>query len=277
MNTDSTTDWSPRRQRRPLGAGGVAHRRRGRRTGGRRRGPRRALPRRGRRRAAVGGVDVRDLPTSLGGGGATLSSWWAPCAHWQRTARRAHSCSPCTASRRSTSPGTATPLRCGTSHAHRDRAAAAGQRQQRGGDRRRRRAEPVRPRHVGHPWSLDKQALAISYGEHADVILGTARRTPTPTESDQVFTVMRRSGSYAEPTSEWDTLGLRGTCSRGFTIRARVDPELLFPVPFAVVFAKTFVNTDVIALPVASLLCKTRDCELLPSRASSKVLFSPLI
>ncbi len=85
------------------------------------------------------------------------------------------------------------------------------------------------------PWTLDKQALAISYGEHADLVFATARRAPDATESDQVFCILRRPDLELEPTSEWDTLGLRGTCSRGFTIHARVDPDLVFPVPFATV------------------------------------------
>lgn len=85
------------------------------------------------------------------------------------------------------------------------------------------------------PWTVDKQALAISYGDSADVIVTTARRDGDAPESDQVFIVCRRGSYTLEPTSEWDTLGLRGTCSRGFRIRADVDPDLLFPVPFSVV------------------------------------------
>ena len=85
------------------------------------------------------------------------------------------------------------------------------------------------------PWTLEKQALAISYGEYADALLTTARRDTDATESDQAFIVCRKGSYEIEPTSEWDTLGLRGTCSRGFTIRASVDPDHLFPVPFSVV------------------------------------------
>lgn len=83
------------------------------------------------------------------------------------------------------------------------------------------------------PWTLDKQALAISYGESADALLTTARRDADAPETDQVFIICRRGTFTLDPTSEWDTLGLRGTCSRGFRIRAEVDPDLIFPVPFA--------------------------------------------
>jgi acyl-CoA dehydrogenase len=38
-----------------------------------------------------------------------------------------------------------------------------------------------------------------------------------------------------EALSEWDATGLRGTCSRGFRLRAEIDPGLVYPVPFAVI------------------------------------------
>jgi acyl-CoA dehydrogenase len=85
------------------------------------------------------------------------------------------------------------------------------------------------------PWSLEKHALAISYGESADVILATARSGPDAAETDQVFIAVRRGDFDLEPTSEWDTLGLRGTCSRSFRLTARVDTDLVFPVPFSAI------------------------------------------
>lgn len=85
------------------------------------------------------------------------------------------------------------------------------------------------------PWTLDKQALAISYGENADLIMSTARRTPEANETDQVFVALRCEELTLTPLSEWDTLGLRGTCSRGYSVHALVDESLIFPVPFSVV------------------------------------------
>jgi acyl-CoA dehydrogenase len=85
------------------------------------------------------------------------------------------------------------------------------------------------------PWTLEKQALAISYGEDADLIFTTARRSPEASETDQVFIVCRRADVTLEPLSDWDTLGLRGTCSRGYRLKATVDPTLIFPSPFAVI------------------------------------------
>jgi acyl-CoA dehydrogenase len=85
------------------------------------------------------------------------------------------------------------------------------------------------------PWSLEKQCLAISYGEHADLIFTTARSDVDAPETDQVFCILRRPAFSLSATSEWDTLGLRGTCSRGFDLTASVDPDLVFAEPFATV------------------------------------------
>ena len=65
------------------------------------------------------------------------------------------------------------------------------------------------------------------------MILATARRDLEAAETDQVFIAARRGDFDLDPTSEWDTLGLRGTCSRSFRLTVRVDPGLVFPVPFA--------------------------------------------
>jgi acyl-CoA dehydrogenase len=85
----------------------------------------------------------------------------------------------------------------------------------------------------GDGWRFDKQALAASYAGNSDLILSTARRAPDATETDQVLTLLRTSTLTLEPTSGWDTLGLRGTCSSGMHITGHVTNDDLFPVPFA--------------------------------------------
>jgi acyl-CoA dehydrogenase len=85
----------------------------------------------------------------------------------------------------------------------------------------------------GDGWLFDKQALAASYGSHADLILSTSRRAPDATETDQVLALLRVSNCTLEPTTGWDTLGLRGTCSSGMHITGRVTADDLFPVQFA--------------------------------------------
>lgn len=81
--------------------------------------------------------------------------------------------------------------------------------------------------------TLTKEALAISYGEYADLITATARRTPESEAGDQVQVILRRP--RLEPRSDWDAMGLRGTCSRSFLLSAEVDEELIYPVPFSMI------------------------------------------
>jgi acyl-CoA dehydrogenase len=87
-------------------------------------------------------------------------------------------------------------------------------------------------RHDGRV-TLRKEALAISYGEYADLITATARRTPESEAGDQVQVILRRP--QLEPRSDWDALGLRGTCSRAFLLTAEIDEDLVYPVPFSMI------------------------------------------
>lgn len=83
------------------------------------------------------------------------------------------------------------------------------------------------------PWTWEKDCLAISYGSHADALLSMARRSESAPETDMVYALVERADYELEPTSAWDTMGLRGTCSRGYRVSARVREELVFPVPFS--------------------------------------------
>jgi acyl-CoA dehydrogenase len=82
---------------------------------------------------------------------------------------------------------------------------------------------------------LEKHALAISYGEYADLIVATARSGPESADTDQQFVVCRKSDLTLEPTSTWDAMGLRGTCSMSFKLVAEIDPALIYPVAFSLV------------------------------------------
>ncbi len=90
---------------------------------------------------------------------------------------------------------------------------------------------PLEPE--GDGWRFDKQALAASYGSHADLILSTARRSADAAETDQAVAMLRASEMMLEETTGWDTLGLRGTRSSGLHISGHVTSDDLFPVPFA--------------------------------------------
>jgi acyl-CoA dehydrogenase len=81
--------------------------------------------------------------------------------------------------------------------------------------------------------TLTKEALAISYGEYADIVVATARRTVDSEPGDQVQVILR--APQLEPRSEWDALGLRGTCSRAFLLSADIDEDLVYPVPFSLI------------------------------------------
>jgi acyl-CoA dehydrogenase len=98
---------------------------------------------------------------------------------------------------------------------------------------------------------LEKQALAISYGEYADVISATARRGPDSEETDQVQVICRRGNFTLEQTSSWNAIGLRGTCSNGFRLIADVDPTMINPVPFATIASNGGIQATTILLSAA--------------------------
>lgn len=96
-------------------------------------------------------------------------------------------------------------------------------------------------------FALAKQATVISYGADADGILVTARRTPQSPASDQVIVVLPRDGYKLEHLQAWDTLGMRGTCSDGYHLKAEGAMAQIVPLPYADVSAQTM-------LPVSHLV-----------------------
>ncbi len=91
----------------------------------------------------------------------------------------------------------------------------------------------------GDRFSLCKDALAVSFGAYADAVLTTARRHPDAAPDDQIMVVCPREGLHLEQLSEWDAMGLRGTCSNGFRLRAEGDTALIFPEPFSAIASRT--------------------------------------
>ena len=85
---------------------------------------------------------------------------------------------------------------------------------------------------------LDKHASTVSYGEYADGVLATARRTPTSPGHDQVMAVCLPPSLDLTPEGEWDTLGLRGTCSRPAHLVADVAADMVLD-DYQVVFVRT--------------------------------------
>jgi acyl-CoA dehydrogenase len=86
---------------------------------------------------------------------------------------------------------------------------------------------------AGTNFDLMKQASVISYGEHADDVLVTARRAPDAPPSDQVLALVKKGEYTLERVGGWDTLGMRGTCSYGFVLRAKAPVDHVLPIPFA--------------------------------------------
>jgi acyl-CoA dehydrogenase len=89
--------------------------------------------------------------------------------------------------------------------------------------------------------SFEKRASTVSYGAYADDILTTLRRAPDAEPGDQVIALTHASQMTLEPTSTWDPLGMRGTCSPGYVLSAHFAPEQVLPTPFARVSAESMV------------------------------------
>jgi acyl-CoA dehydrogenase len=79
--------------------------------------------------------------------------------------------------------------------------------------------------------ALVRDATVISYGEHADGIVTTARRSPEAAPSDQVLAVFLKEDYSLERLVGWDTLGMRGTCSSGYRLRASGESAQILPEP----------------------------------------------
>ncbi|GAC1318297.1 MAG: acyl-CoA dehydrogenase family protein [Thermoleophilaceae bacterium] len=89
--------------------------------------------------------------------------------------------------------------------------------------------------------SFEKQAPTVSYGQFADDLFTTLRQGPNAEPVDQVIVLTRREQMQLEPTGTWDPLGMRGTCSPGFLVRAEFLPEQIMPTPFPRVSAESMV------------------------------------
>ena len=87
------------------------------------------------------------------------------------------------------------------------------------------RSQPLRRRSRRRPFRLTKKAPVISYGEAADDILVTCRKSAGRAGQRSGARVGAARRFQAEPLSTWDTLGFRGTCSSGFTLTARGAPS----------------------------------------------------
>ncbi|OLB82690.1 MAG: hypothetical protein AUI14_00215 [Actinobacteria bacterium 13_2_20CM_2_71_6] len=97
----------------------------------------------------------------------------------------------------------------------------------------------VQPEGTGY--RLEKDATVVSYGAYADGYLVTARRGPDAAPGDQVAVLARRLQVRLEQSSQWNPMGMRGTCSPGFRLRAIVPAGQILSVPFGELAATTMV------------------------------------
>ena len=101
------------------------------------------------------------------------------------------------------------------------------------------RSSSCAARVVDDHFILEKQAPVISYGETADAILVTCRKSEDAAKSDQVLVLVRKDDCLLRRLSEWNTLGFRGTCSPGFELKSIGRAEQIFPVPYADIHSAT--------------------------------------
>jgi len=89
--------------------------------------------------------------------------------------------------------------------------------------------------------SLERKATVISYAVEADGIVTTARLAADAAPSDQVLLVLLKADYTLEKLQFWDTLGMRGTHSEGFTLRASAPATQVLGEPYEKIHAQTMV------------------------------------
>ena len=91
----------------------------------------------------------------------------------------------------------------------------------------------------GDDFTLVKSGTAVSYGASADALLVTSRAHEGAQRSDQVMTVIDKSGLTLERKSAWDAMGMRGTGTEAFLVTGKGSTAQILPAPFADIAAAT--------------------------------------
>src|SRR5579859_3545397 len=92
---------------------------------------------------------------------------------------------------------------------------------------------------AGSEISLVRNATVISYGAQADGIVSIARRANDAASSDQVLLAMTKDQYTLERSLEWETLGMRGTCSAGFELKFNGSSAQIFAEGYDRIHAQT--------------------------------------
>ena len=93
----------------------------------------------------------------------------------------------------------------------------------------------------GDRFSLEKQGTVISYGDQADAVLITTRASADAPPTDQVIVAALREQCSLERTGGWDALGMRGTCSNSYSLKAAGHVDQILPEPYADISPRTMV------------------------------------
>lgn len=89
--------------------------------------------------------------------------------------------------------------------------------------------------------ALERDASVISYGAEADGLVTVARRDPDAASSDQVLLVLAREDYSLTKTQTWDTLGMRGTCSTGFSLKVDAERAQMMATPYELIHSRSMV------------------------------------
>jgi acyl-CoA dehydrogenase len=90
---------------------------------------------------------------------------------------------------------------------------------------------------------LERKASVISYGAYADGVVTTARRAADASASDQVLVAFLKSDYTLTRLQGWNALGMRGTCSEGYMLKATAAADQVLPEPYETIHARTMVPT----------------------------------
>ena len=88
---------------------------------------------------------------------------------------------------------------------------------------------------------FSKQAPTVSYGAYADDLLTTVRRSPEAQGGDQVIVLTSAGQHGLEPQGTWDPFGMRGTCSPGYVVSAKLGADQVVEQPFSEIAAQSMV------------------------------------
>lgn len=93
----------------------------------------------------------------------------------------------------------------------------------------------------GDRFDLLKHSSCLSYGAYADDLLITCRKQQDSAASDQVVVLAIGDDYSLEQHGEWDSMGMRGTCSPPFTVTVNASLWQIFEPDFATIAARTMV------------------------------------